>query len=203
MVFGDFNIHVNDINNPNANIFLDTITALRLKQHAEGPTHKSGNCLDLIFIEEMSRAKAIGCSQSMFVSDHNSIECVLDIPKENCAPKEITYRKLKDVDISQLVKDMSLEVIKTEKFDEMVVMLEENFLTALNNQAPDITKVIMERKKKLWFGDDLKQQKRRVRRRQKVFRRYKLKSCWTAFDIESVTHMKFRENPGNCLVLAN
>ena len=30
----------------------------------------------------MSRAKAIGCSQSMFVSDHNSVQCVLDIPKE-------------------------------------------------------------------------------------------------------------------------
>ena len=65
----------------------------------------------------MSRAKAIGCSQNMFVSDHNSMQCVLDIPKENCAWKEITYRKLKDVDISQLVKDMSLEEIKTEKLD--------------------------------------------------------------------------------------
>ena len=122
VVLGDFNIHVNDINYPNANIFLDTMTALGLKQHVEGPTHKSGNCLDLIFTEEMSRAKAIGCSQSMLLSDHNSIQCVLDIPKENCACKEITNRKLKDVDISQLVKDTSLEEIKTEKLDEMVVM---------------------------------------------------------------------------------
>ena len=85
VVLGDFNIHVNDMNNPNANIFLGTMTALRLKQHVKDPTHKSGNCLDLIFTEEMSRAKATGCSQSMFVSDHNSIQCVLDIPKENCA----------------------------------------------------------------------------------------------------------------------
>ena len=51
-------------------------------------------------------------------------------------------------------------------------MLEENFSTALNNQAPEITKVITERKKKPWFGDDLKQQKRIVRRREKVFRKY-------------------------------
>ena len=55
---------------------------------------------------------------------------------------------------------MSLEEIKTEKLDDMVVMLEENFLTALNNQAPEITKVIMERKKKLWFGDNLKKNKK-------------------------------------------
>ena len=51
---------------------------------------------------------------------------------------------------------MSLEEIKTENLDEMVVMLEENFSTALNNQAPEVTKVITERKKKLWFGNDLK-----------------------------------------------
>ena len=79
-----------------------------------GSTHRSGNCLDLIFTEEMSKTKAMRCSQSMFVSNQNSIQCILNIPKENCTRKEITYRKLKDVDLSQLVKDMSLEEMKTE-----------------------------------------------------------------------------------------
>ena len=87
VVLGDFNIHVNDIDDPNASIFLDTMTALRLKQHIRGPSHKGGNCLDLIFMEEMSRTKATGCSQSMLVSDHNSIQCILNIPKEDCAQK--------------------------------------------------------------------------------------------------------------------
>ena len=62
----------------------------------------------------------------MFVSDHNSIQCILNTPKENCTRKEITYRKLKDVDLLQLVKYMSLEEIKTENLDEMVGILEEN-----------------------------------------------------------------------------
>ena len=174
VVLGDFNIHVNDIDDPNARIFLDTMTSLALKQHVEGPTNKSGNCLDLIFTEEMSKTKAIRCSRSMFASDHNSIQCILNIPKEDCTQKEITYRKLKDVDLSQLVMDMSLEEIRTENLDEMVEMLEENFSIALNNQALEVTKVITERKKKPWFGDDLKQQKRIVRRREKVFRKYRL-----------------------------
>ena len=88
------------------------------------------------------------------------------------------------MDLSQLVKDISLEEIKTENLDEMVGMLEENFSTALNNQAPEVTKVITERKKKPWFGDNLKQQKRIVRRREKVFRKYRLQSCWIALDRE-------------------
>ena len=49
VVLGNFNIHVNDTDDPNANIVLDTMTALRLKQHVRGPTHKSGNCLDFWF----------------------------------------------------------------------------------------------------------------------------------------------------------
>ena len=77
---------------------------------------------------------------------------------------------------------MSLEEIKTENIDEMVVMLEENFSNALNKQAPEVTKVITERKMKPWFGKDLKQQKRMVRRMEKVFRKYRLQSCWIAFD---------------------
>ena len=40
VVLGDFNIHVNNIDDQNAGIFLDTMTSLCLKQHVEGPTHK-------------------------------------------------------------------------------------------------------------------------------------------------------------------
>ena len=190
VVLGDFNIHVNDTSNPNANIFLDMMTALGLKQHVEGPTHKSGNCLDLIFTEELSRAKALGCSKDMFMSDHSSISCILDIPKENCTRKEITYRKLRDVDRTQLVKDMSLEETKTDKLDDMVELLERNFVAAINKQAPEIMKVITDREKKPWFGDKLKEQKRIVRRREKVYRRYRLESCWTAFDMERRKYRK-------------
>ena len=79
---------------------------------------------------------------------------------------------------------MSLDEIKTKNLDEMVGMLEENFSTALNNQASEVTKVITERMKKPWFRDDLKQQKRIVRRREKVFRKYRLQSCWIALNRE-------------------
>ena len=81
----------------------------------------------------MSKTKAIECSHSMFVSHHSSIQCILNIPEKNCTRKEITYRELKDVDLSQLVREMSLEDMKTENLDEMVEMLEENLSNALNN----------------------------------------------------------------------
>ena len=58
IVVGDFNIHINKENDPNASIFMDTNVALGLKQHTKGSTHRSGNCLDLVFTEELSRLKS-------------------------------------------------------------------------------------------------------------------------------------------------
>ena len=168
VILGDFNIHVDDVNDPNASIFLDIMTALGLKQHVRGPTHQSGNCLDLIFMEEMSRTKAIKCGQNIIVSDHNSIQCILNIPKKDCTHKEVTYRKLNDIDVAQLVDNMSLEMIKAENLNYMVTILEENFSTALNNQAPEVTKVVIVRKKKPWFGNELKLKKRKVCRREGI-----------------------------------
>ena len=178
VVLGDFNFHVNDVNDPNASIFLDIMTALGLKQHVRGPTHKSGKCLDLIFMEEMSRTKAIKCSKNLIVSDHNSIQCILNIPKDDCTHKEVTYRKLSEIDLAQLIDNMSLEMIKAENLDDMVAVLEENFSTALNIQVPEVTKFITVRKKKPG------REKREVHRREKVFKKYGLQSCWIAFGSE-------------------
>ena len=133
----------------------------------------------MIFTKELSRKKTIKCSQSLFVSDHNSIQCILYIPKADCTCKE-----------AQLVNDMSLKPIKAENLHDMERMLEENVSTALNNQAPEITKVITIRKKKPWFGNKLKLQKRKVCRREKVFKKYRLQSCWTAFDNEQKKYKK-------------
>ena len=102
---------------------------------------------------------------------------MLNIPKENCTHKEVTYRKFSEIDLAQLVNDMSLEMIKAENLDEIVTMLEENVSTTLNHQAPEVIKVITVRKKKPWFGNELKLQKRKVHRREKVFKKYRLQSC--------------------------
>ena len=85
---------------------------------------------------------------------------------------------------------MSLEMIKAENVDDMVAMLEEIFSTALNNQAPEVTKVITLRRKKPWFGNELKLQKRKFCRREKVFRKYRLQSCWITFDSERRKYRK-------------
>ena len=43
IILGDFNIHVNDKSDENAQNFMDIIMALGPEQHVNFPTHKAGN----------------------------------------------------------------------------------------------------------------------------------------------------------------
>ena len=51
IIMGDFNIHVNNTNDPDAQIFLDTMEALGLDNHVNFSTHNRGNTLDLVLAE--------------------------------------------------------------------------------------------------------------------------------------------------------
>ena len=52
IVVGDFNIHVNDHNDVDAGLLLDTLSALGLDQKVSDATHNKGNTIDLIFVED-------------------------------------------------------------------------------------------------------------------------------------------------------
>ena len=54
---GDFNIHINNQDAPEANILMDTMTALGLQQHTNFITHHTGNTMDLIFTETITKQR--------------------------------------------------------------------------------------------------------------------------------------------------
>ena len=55
LIGGNFNIHIDDTEDRDAQIFNDTMEALALQQHVMFPTHQPGNTLDLIFTEITSK----------------------------------------------------------------------------------------------------------------------------------------------------
>ena len=78
---GDFNIHVNNTNDPEAQIFLYTMEALGLDNHVDFATHNRGNTLDLVLTEVLSSLLVLTCRQGPFLSDHCCIELEVAIPK--------------------------------------------------------------------------------------------------------------------------
>ena len=74
IITSDFNIHLNNTNDPEAQIFLDTMEALGLDNHVNFATYNRGNTLDLVLTEVLSSLSVVNCRQGPFLSDHCCIE---------------------------------------------------------------------------------------------------------------------------------
>ena len=86
MILGDFSMHIDDITNMENLIFNDTMEALGLSQQVRTLTHRQGNILDLIYIEDNSQLKYRNCQTSGFISDHAIVTKDMYLRKEKLKP---------------------------------------------------------------------------------------------------------------------
>ena len=70
IIAGDFNVHVNDLFNDDAQQLLSAMEALGFDQLVDFCTHKSGNILDLLFTCIDNKIKCINIKSDGFISDH-------------------------------------------------------------------------------------------------------------------------------------
>ena len=78
VLLGDFNIHIQDTENPDSITYNDTMEVLGLLQHIDKPTHKFGNTLDLIYIESLDRVRVIHSFIGNFISNHRVVGIELE-----------------------------------------------------------------------------------------------------------------------------
>ena len=94
MLAGDFNLHVNDENDTEASLFIDTIEAMGLQQRVIYPTHKADNILDLVYTELITQIQIVDLSFGTFLSDHCTVEFITTIPRDEPKTNTIAYRNL-------------------------------------------------------------------------------------------------------------
>ena len=82
IVLGDFNMHINDVSDNDAQTFSDCLGATGLTQHVDFSTHEKGNRLDLVFTELQSIVNITSCKQGPFLSDHCIVLCETTIEKQ-------------------------------------------------------------------------------------------------------------------------
>ena len=70
VILGDFNIAVQDLNNPDSLVFYNTMEALGLIQHIDKPTHQLGNTLDHIYTESVDQLGVQHVFIGPYLSDH-------------------------------------------------------------------------------------------------------------------------------------
>ena len=86
IIMRHFNMHVDDITNAENLIFNDTMEALGLSQQVRTPTHRQGNILGLIYIEDNSQLKYRNCQTHGFISDHAIVMIDVYLHKEKPKP---------------------------------------------------------------------------------------------------------------------
>ena len=75
---GDFNIHINDLEDWDTQILKDTLNAFNLRQHINIPTHNLGHTINLIITPNDYIGPLIPGS---YTSDHRMITLSTNIPK--------------------------------------------------------------------------------------------------------------------------
>ena len=59
IIMGDFNIRLDNTEDPDVTACIDTMSALGLNQHVNFSTHKNGGILDHIYSETISKYKVL------------------------------------------------------------------------------------------------------------------------------------------------
>ena len=90
IIMGDFNMHIDDITNVEILIINDTMEALGLSQQVRTPTHRQGNILDFIYIDDTSQFEYRNCQTHGLISDHAIVTTDMYLHKEK--PKPITKK---------------------------------------------------------------------------------------------------------------
>ena len=149
-----------------ASIFIDTIEAMGLQQHVTYPTHKSDNILDLIFTELITQIHIKDLSSDSFLSDHCMVDFITTIPQDKPKTKTITYRKLKNINPEDMMKDIDAmqDMIQDGDLSDIINSLTSVPKDALDKHAPAITKTLTTRKSNPWFTEEVRTQKRLLRK---------------------------------------
>ena len=74
ILVGDNNLYINDTDDPDTCMFLDTINAKDLRQHVNFPTHRGRNILSQTTAASCSKIKIVNTIQGPYIFDHCIIQ---------------------------------------------------------------------------------------------------------------------------------
>ena len=173
LITGDFNVHVDNPSNDDALKFLDLLESLGLEQHVQEATHTHGHTLDLIITRIGDEILQETPKPDFCISDHISIISKILLPKPSLIKKTIQYRKIKNVNISELKNDIRSSNLLSNthhNINEFSECFNTTLSRLLEAHAPLITKTITTRPCVPWYSDEIKAIKRRRRKAEKLWR---------------------------------
>lgn len=148
--------------------FLDLLDSIGLVQHAKTPPHRLGHTLDLIITREVITLLETTPISDCYLSDHYKVLCNLVLCKPAFSVKEVSYRKVKAIDINAFRKDLQQSDLlcceAPRELDDLVSCYNSICSGPLDKYAPIVKKTITARPRAPRFNDTIKAAKRERRR---------------------------------------
>ena len=137
VLLGDFNVHINKLDNQDTQSYLDTMEALGLVQHIDQQTHQLGNTLDLVYTENLEPIRIYHAFTSSCVSDHRLVGIELQMKKQLVSIESSKTRSYKDFNPSDFNTSFNNDnILEQDSFEQAVVELEKELTRTLDELAP-------------------------------------------------------------------
>ena len=166
IIAGDFNIHVNDVVNDDAQQLLGVMEALGFDQLVDFCTHKSGNILDLMFTYIGNKIKCVNIKSDGFILDHCLIQSQLTLVQNSCSTILKVSRNVKDLDFEKFWSDANLDELskpledcENTNIDKFLITCNDSITHSLDKHVPIRMFKRKVRPRRLWYNEELQTQR--------------------------------------------
>jgi exonuclease III len=175
LITGDFNLHLDESENPQVKQFLSALNSTNLTQHVSFPTHRDHHILDLVITATSSSLSPIIDHSPVSPSDHFPIFSTLTIsPLPPPPSSEISFRCFKSISITKLTRDILNSRLITHpptNLSDLVDSYNTTLSSLLDKHAPLKTKTIHAKPRNPWFTPALSKLKSARRHLEKIWLR--------------------------------
>lgn len=175
VILGDFNFHLDQLENDDVKSLQNIIEMFNLNQHVKASTHTKGHILDLV----MTRTDELQITDfhihGPIVSDHSAISFFIpyDVPTR---PKQtFQFRNLKSIDPVEFSNDVLASQLYTDpksRLEEVVEQYNTTMKALLDKHAPVITKTKRTHPVSPWFNEHVRSKKLECRKAERKWRKH-------------------------------
>ena len=154
VITGDFNIHIDNVNDRDGMKLRDLLDIANLTQHVNGVTHLHGHTLDLLISRTTSSTVTKVDLITGLPSDHNAVHCLINLSRPKPSRKEICYRKVNSINVNTFKQDIltsSLVKSPSVNISQLVDQYNNVLQQLLDNHAPLIKRKIFARPNTPWY----------------------------------------------------
>ena len=177
VVGGDFNIHAQDVDDPDARRLSDLLASFDMVQHVHGPTHRCGNTLDLVVTPAQCQLDGdVTVDPAGMLSDHSLVVCRVPVAVQPAPVFEHRTRSWRRVDRETLRLALEeSELCQPVSPDADVDQLFDKYDTVLRGIADRLAPLHTVRRRHgrraPWFDAECRNLRRECRRFERRYRR--------------------------------